>query len=102
MTATQLLSAQIRQQQLTVASAQNSLNLEMTRYRSGIDPYLSVVTLQTTLLSSQQTLASLQTEAMTSAVQLVGALGGGWDTTQLPTPAQLSKTPPKADTKIQQ
>jgi hypothetical protein len=32
---------------------------------------------------------------MLSAVQLVQALGGGWDRSPLPTPAQVSaKTPP--------
>ena len=74
----------------------------MGRYETGIDPYIDVVTLQNTVFSNQQTLSSLQIEQMTSAVELVEALGGGWDTSQLPTPAQVSQTPSKADTKIQQ
>ena len=102
LSATQLLSAQIKQQQLTVDSAQQSLDLEMQRYQTGVDPYLDVVTLQTTLLSAQQTLANLQIEVMTNSVELVGALGGGWDISQLPSPSQVSSTPSKADTKIQQ
>jgi outer membrane protein TolC len=47
-------------------------------------------------------LASLQIEQMTGAVQLVQALGGGWDVSQLPTPRQVTAEPSKADTKIQQ
>ncbi len=39
---------------------------------------------------------------MTSAVQLVLALGGGWDRSQLPTPKQVTQKPSKADTKIKQ
>jgi hypothetical protein len=39
---------------------------------------------------------------MTDAIELVQALGGGWDRSQLPTPAQVTARPPKADTKIQQ
>ena len=99
---TRILSQQIQQQRAAVDSAQTSLNLEMGRYETGIDPYIDVVTLQNTVFSNQQTLYSLQIERMTSAVELVEALGGGWDTSQLPTPAQVSQTPSKADTKIQQ
>ena len=85
-----------------MASAQTSLDLEMGRYQTGIDPYIDVVTLQNTVFSNQQTLYSLQIEQMTSAVQLVEALGGGWDTSQLPTPTQVTAAPSKADTKLQQ
>jgi NodT family efflux transporter outer membrane factor (OMF) lipoprotein len=99
---TRILSQQIQQQRGAVDSAQSALNLEMGRYETGIDPYIDVVTLQNTLLTSQQSLTSLQIEQMTGAVQLVEALGGGWDTSQLPTPAQVTQKPSKADTRIQQ
>ena len=99
---TRIYSQQIQQQRLAVESAQSALNLEMGRYQTGIDPYIDVVTLQNTLFSNQQTLTSLQINEMTGAVQLVEALGGGWDTAQLPTPAQVTAAPSKADSKIQQ
>ncbi len=98
---TRILSQQIEQQRAALGSAQESLKLEMGRYETGVDPYIDVVTLQNTVLSNQQTVYSLQIEQMTGAVQLVEALGGGWDTSQLPTPKQVSQTPPKADTQIQ-
>ena len=97
-----ILSQQIQQQRQAVASDQSALDLEMARYQTGLDPYIDVVTLQTTLLIGQQTLASLQIEQMTGAVELVGSLGGGWDTSQLPTPSQVEKSPNVAETKIQQ
>jgi outer membrane protein TolC len=59
------------------------------------------VTAQTTLLSDQQTLTSLRIQQMTSSVQLVEALGGGWDRSQLPTPSQVSKKLTKNETTIQ-
>jgi outer membrane protein TolC len=99
---TRILSQQIQQQRAAVASAQQSLDLEMGRYQTGIDPYIDVITLQNTVLSNQQTLTSLQINQMTSAVLLVEALGGGWDTSQLPTPAQVTAKPSKADTTLQQ
>ncbi len=96
-----ILSQQIQQQQQAVASAQSALNLEIGRYQTGLDPYIDVVTLQTTLLADQQTLANLHVEEMTGAVELVGSLGGGWDTSQLPTPKQVAQSPTKAETAIQ-
>ena len=98
---TRILSKQIQQQRGAVDSAQTALNLEMGRYQTGIDPYIDVVTLQATVLSNQQTLASLQISQMTGAVELVEALGGGWDSSQLPTPPQVEAEPSKADTQIQ-
>jgi NodT family efflux transporter outer membrane factor (OMF) lipoprotein len=97
-----ILSQQIEQQKDVVASAQTALQLELGRYQTGIDPYINVVTLQTTLLTDQRTLVDLQIQQMTSAVQLVEALGGGWDTSQLPTPSQVAAKPASAETKIQQ
>jgi NodT family efflux transporter outer membrane factor (OMF) lipoprotein len=99
---TRILSQQIQQQRGAVASSQTALDLETSRYQTGIDPYIDVVTLQNTLLTNQQQLASLQIEQMTGAVELVQALGGGWDASQLPTPQQVTAAPSKADTKIQQ
>ena len=51
----------------------------LSRYETGIDPYLNVVTAQTSLLSNQQALLAVQVQEITSAVQLIAALGGGWD-----------------------
>jgi hypothetical protein len=38
---------------------------------------------------------------MTASVQLIAALGGGWDKSQLPTPAQVTQKPTKAESAIQ-
>jgi len=99
--AVRLLSQQILKQQLAVTSSEEALNLEIARYQTGVDPYLNVVTLQTTLLSNQETLASLHVQEMTASVTLIEALGGGWDLSQLPTPAQVSKKLDKAETTIE-
>jgi NodT family efflux transporter outer membrane factor (OMF) lipoprotein len=96
-----ILSQQLQQQQAAAQSAQRFVDLETARYETGIDPYIDVVTAQNTLLSDQQTLANLHTQQMTSSVQLIEALGGGWDTTQLPTPADVSKRLTRAETTIQ-
>jgi NodT family efflux transporter outer membrane factor (OMF) lipoprotein len=89
--AVRILSKQIQQQELAVQSANKYVELETGRYETGIDPYVDVVTAQTTLLSDQQSLATLHIQQMTASVELIQALGGGWDASQLPTPADVSK-----------
>jgi NodT family efflux transporter outer membrane factor (OMF) lipoprotein len=98
---TRILSNQILQQQAAVQSAQQFVDLETARYQTGIDPYVNVLTAQTTLLSDQQTLTSLRTQEMTASVQLIVALGGGWDSTQLPSVGDVSKKLTNAETTIQ-
>jgi NodT family efflux transporter outer membrane factor (OMF) lipoprotein len=99
--AVRILSQQIQQQQQAEQSAQKFVDLETARYETGVDPYINVVTAQTTLLNDQQTLASLHTQEVTASVQLIEALGGGWDSSQLPTPAQVSVKMTPAETTIQ-
>ena len=100
--AVRILSQQIPHQQEAVDSAQTFLKLEWGRYETGIDPYIDVVTAQTTLLTNQQTLTSLQVQEMTASVQLIESLGGGWDRSQLPSPAAVTQKPAKSETTIQQ
>jgi NodT family efflux transporter outer membrane factor (OMF) lipoprotein len=99
--ATRILSQQILKQKEAVDAAQTSLDLEMGRYQTGIDPYIDVTTAQTTLLGDQQTLATLHVEEMTASIELIQALGGGWDSTQLPTTQQVSVKPVKGDYSLQ-
>jgi outer membrane protein TolC len=85
-----ILSQEIRQQDTAVNSAQRNLQLAQQRYQAGIDPYLNVITAQTTLLTNQQTAVNLRRDQMTASVQLIEALGGGWDAAQLPSVKDVS------------
>jgi NodT family efflux transporter outer membrane factor (OMF) lipoprotein len=95
-------SQQIAQQQQATTSAEQYLQLALDRYKLGLDPFTDVVIAQTTLLTDQQTAATLQIQQMTYAVSLIQALGGGWDNTQIPTPQQVTKKLTNAETTIQQ
>jgi len=97
-----ILSMQLVQQRAAEQSAQTFLKLEMSRFQTGIDPYVDVVTAQTTLLTDQVAVINVQVQEMTGAVQLVKALGGGWDLSQLPTPSQVSKWPKHSEATMQQ
>ena len=83
-------STQITQQEQAVKSAEHYLDLATARYETGLDPYLNVISAQNTLLSDQETQLSLRVSEMTAAVQLVQALGGGWDVSQLPSAAKVT------------
>jgi NodT family efflux transporter outer membrane factor (OMF) lipoprotein len=89
-----VLSVEIQHQDAAVQSAEKNLALATDRYKLGLDPYLNVLTAQTLLLSNQETAVTLRIQQMTASEGLIQALGGGWDTSQLPSPAQLvSKVP---------
>lgn len=85
------LAEQIERQQLAVTAAQRYETLATKRYKTGIDTYLNVLTAQNNVLNTQQTLSTLRTQQMTAAVQLVAALGGGWDKSELPSEKQVAQ-----------
>lgn len=61
----------------------------MTRYEAGLDPYLNVISAQTLLLGTRQVQVSFQVQQMEASARLIEALGGGWDSSQLPTAKQV-------------
>jgi len=84
------LADQLTQQQVAIDAAQKYLDLANVRFRSGIDSYLNVYTAQTSLLTQQQTFIDLRVSQMTSNVQLIEALGGGWSVAQLPSEKEVA------------
>ena len=85
---------EIQHQDAAVQSAEETLALATDRYKLGIDPYLNVITAQTSLLSNQETAVNLRIQQMTASAGLIEALGGGWNASQLPSPAQLATKAP--------
>jgi NodT family efflux transporter outer membrane factor (OMF) lipoprotein len=82
--ALRILVGEIQKQDAAVQSARDNLALATDRYKVGVDPYLNVITAQQTLLGNERTALDLRMEQMTDSVQLIEALGGGWDSSQLP------------------
>jgi NodT family efflux transporter outer membrane factor (OMF) lipoprotein len=82
--ALRLLDQELTTQQVAVASARRSVDLSTARYKRGITTYLEVLTAQSIALADERTAADLMARRMTASVQLIKALGGGWDRTQLP------------------
>jgi NodT family efflux transporter outer membrane factor (OMF) lipoprotein len=71
-------------QDRAVQAAQRSLALSVTRYEGGVTTYLEVITAQNAALADEVTAVNILGRRMASAVQLIQALGGGWDRTSLP------------------
>jgi NodT family efflux transporter outer membrane factor (OMF) lipoprotein len=94
--ALRILSKQLSQEDAAVQSAARTLALATHRYELGIDSYLNVITAQLALLTNQQTAVTIRSQQMTSSVQLIVALGGGWNAAQLPTPEQLNGKAPES------
>jgi NodT family efflux transporter outer membrane factor (OMF) lipoprotein len=67
-----------------VAAAERSLQISTRRYKEGLVTYLDVLTAQTIQLTNQRTQADITTRQFAASVQLIKALGGGWNTSQLP------------------
>ena len=81
-----ILNDEAAAQQRAVASAGHSLDLSTNRYKGGVTTYLEVITAQATQLADERTAADITTREFAASVQLVKALGGGWNDTKLPTP----------------
>jgi NodT family efflux transporter outer membrane factor (OMF) lipoprotein len=87
--ALRILSNEAVQQQVAVASAEESLDLELERYKAGTASYLDVITSQTIALTNERAAVTILQDRMTAAVQLILGLGGGWNASTLPSPRAL-------------
>lgn len=79
----QTLSKALATQRTAVADSRRALALANNRYTGGLTTYLDVITAQTTLLNNERLAAQLLGQQMVTAVYLVKALGGGWDSSEI-------------------
>ena len=75
------LDEQRRQQRLAQATAQDAYDLALLRFRAGTSNYLEVLTAQSQLLAQESFAADLRARALDLSINLVRALGGGFDDT---------------------
>jgi NodT family efflux transporter outer membrane factor (OMF) lipoprotein len=82
--ALRILENEAQIQTEAVVAAQRSLALSTVRYKGGITSYLEVTVAQSAALSNEATAVDILGRRMVAAVQLIQALGGGWDQSNLP------------------
>jgi NodT family efflux transporter outer membrane factor (OMF) lipoprotein len=88
MAALRILEREAAQVADSVDAARASLDISTAQYKAGVVSSLQVITAQATLLQSQRSAVDLVTRRLNASVQLIEALGGGWDASRLPTPAR--------------
>ena len=84
LSALRVLEQEASVQAAAVAAARRSTELSTLRYKRGLAPYLEVLTNQTIELTNERTAAALVTQRILASTRLQIALGGGWNTTELP------------------
>jgi len=87
--ALRVLENEAQAEENAVKAAQNSLDISTYQYKAGTVNYLTVITEQAILLQDQVQALNILTRRMSASVQLVEALGGGWNASKLPAVADL-------------
>lgn len=78
-----VLAQEIVVQREALVAAQDALKLTQNQYDAGLVDFLSVSSAQAAALNSERTLLNLLGTQLTASVQLISALGGGWNEERL-------------------
>jgi len=82
--ALRILNDEAKAQRAAVAAAEHSLELSTNRYKGGVVSYLEVTTAQSTALADERAAVDILRRQMAASVSLIKALGGGWNSSDLP------------------
>ena len=77
------LGREAANEQEAVAAAAESQRIAKNRYDEGVVNYLEVVTAESAFLQAKRNAAKIDTRRLQASVNLVRALGGGWDASEL-------------------
>jgi NodT family efflux transporter outer membrane factor (OMF) lipoprotein len=85
------LSRQVEQEQRAVADQRTAVNVFLNQFRAGTVAFTTVVVAEIQLLADQEAELTARQNLFLASVNLIVALGGGWDTLLLPTQFQLQR-----------
>jgi NodT family efflux transporter outer membrane factor (OMF) lipoprotein len=89
--AIRILTQELGVQQRAVSEANTAVGVYMNQLRAGTVDLTTVITTEITLLADEEAELTTRQDLFLASVNLIEALGGGWDTTLLPTQVQLMK-----------
>jgi len=78
LTSEQQLEERLGQSRSALAAYEDALRVARGRYQEGLTTYLTVLTAQESVVNARLVVAQLETRSFTLDVQLVRALGGGF------------------------
>lgn len=87
---------QIEAQEALVNAQQRRFDISDTRYKNGVDNYLSVLLAQQDLFNAQQNLVLARFSRLANLINLYKALGGGWQATSNGPATAVNPTAPAA------
>jgi len=82
--AQQVYAVEEAQDAKAAADALKNVTITLNEYKAGTVDFTTVATAQTTALSAENTLLGVQSSRLATAVNLIEALGGGWNASLLP------------------
>jgi NodT family efflux transporter outer membrane factor (OMF) lipoprotein len=86
--AIRVLRQQLQAQEKAVDDARRTVTFYLTQYRVGWVAFTSVVVAEAQLFANEQSALTTRQNLFVASVALIEALGGGWDRSKLPTPAE--------------
>jgi outer membrane protein TolC len=89
--AIRIYTRQLAVEEQAVKNGREAVRVFTNQYRAGIVDLTTVVTAETNLLNVEEAALAVRQNLFLASVSLIVALGGGWDTTLLPTQVQLMK-----------
>jgi NodT family efflux transporter outer membrane factor (OMF) lipoprotein len=78
-----ILAQQATVQNAALADATQGAQIALNEYQAGTVDYTTVVSAQAIELSNRQAVLNVQQQQLLDAVALIGALGGGWSSSEL-------------------
>jgi NodT family efflux transporter outer membrane factor (OMF) lipoprotein len=92
--ALRVLAEQAAAEDIAVTSAREAERIIFNQYKAGTVAYTSVVVAQTTALTNAEAALTVRQSRLVASVALIEALGGGWDTSQVPSREQIESDSP--------
>jgi NodT family efflux transporter outer membrane factor (OMF) lipoprotein len=87
--AIRILTQQLGVQQRAIKDARHAVDVYLNQFQAGTVAFTTVVTAEVMLLADEEAELTIRQDLFLASVSLIEALGGGWDTTLLPTQEEL-------------
>ncbi|MBO0737911.1 MAG: efflux transporter outer membrane subunit [Alphaproteobacteria bacterium] len=92
--ALRILARQAQVQDAAVAAAREAERVINNQYLAGTVAYTSVIVAEQTALADAETAVNIRQSRLVASAALIQALGGGWNTSQLPSRKQIEEHAP--------